>query len=215
VKPAERAERARPEVVDAVLEVSRALVAVAARSIESLGDEVTLGQYRALVVLSTHGPQRVADLALALHVGPSTATRLCDRLVRKGLVHRRRTSEDRRGVRVSLAPPGQALVDEVSSRRRYQISDVLGRMPDAGTSFLAAMKAFADAAGDVQAGSSPLGWDEAATSGGAGPGVTSPPEEPALNEVNQGGPNTEQRPSTGQRGAKYRPTRRQSQAKQR
>lgn len=163
-----RAEGPDPEVVDAVLEVSRALVAVAARSMYSLGDDVTLVQYRALVVLSVRGPQRLADLALALHVGPSTATRLCDRLVRKRLVHRRRTSEDRRGVRISLTPSGQALVDEVTARRRSEISDVLARVQDGGRDFLAAMRAFAQAAGDVPSGISPLGWDEAVASDGVG-----------------------------------------------
>jgi hypothetical protein len=49
------------ELVDTVLAASRALVAVAARSLAAAGDEVTLPQYRALVVLSARGPQGTAD----------------------------------------------------------------------------------------------------------------------------------------------------------
>jgi hypothetical protein len=49
--------------VDTALAASRALVAVAARSLAAAGDEVTLPQYRALVVLAAQGPQGTAELA--------------------------------------------------------------------------------------------------------------------------------------------------------
>ena len=42
---------------------------------------VTLTQFRALVLIDSEGAMRSADLAEALAVSPSTATRLCDRLV--------------------------------------------------------------------------------------------------------------------------------------
>ena len=69
------------EVVDAVLRASRVLVAVAVRSLAAVDHDVTLPQYRALVVLASRGPQRPSALAEALAVHPSTITRLCDRLV--------------------------------------------------------------------------------------------------------------------------------------
>src|SRR5271169_7175019 len=121
----------RDNLVDAVLGASRALVAVAARSLADLAEDVTLAQYRALVELAARGPQRPADLASALGVDRSTATRMCDRLVRKQLVQRRRISADRRGVRISLTPAGRALVEEVTRRRRIEIAQVLRRMPRA------------------------------------------------------------------------------------
>ncbi len=46
-------------VVDGVLRASRALVAVAARSIASVDDTVTLPQFRTLVALAARGPQNV------------------------------------------------------------------------------------------------------------------------------------------------------------
>ena len=93
-------------VVDAVIGASRALVAIAARSLAAAGDEVTLPQYRALVVLASRGPQRVVDLAGVLDVTASTATRMCDRLVRKGLIRRQRQPSDRRSVRMSISAAG-------------------------------------------------------------------------------------------------------------
>ena len=70
-------------VVDAVLSASRVLVAIAARSLADAGEEVTLTQYRSLVVLASRGPQSMAALAEAVAVTPATASRMCDRLVKK------------------------------------------------------------------------------------------------------------------------------------
>ena len=71
-----------------VLRASRVLAWITAEALADAGDGVTPSQYRALTVLSTGGPQRLAALATALGVTPSTATRMCDRLVAKGLVAR-------------------------------------------------------------------------------------------------------------------------------
>ena len=151
----------RDDLVDAVLGASRALVAVAARSLADLAEDVTLAQYRALVELAARGPQRPADLASALGVDRSTATRMCDRLVRKQLVQRRRISADRRGVRISLTPAGRALVEEVTRRRRVEIAQILRRMPRADrASALTALRVFADAAGEVPEQDWSLGWGQ-------------------------------------------------------
>ena len=77
---------ARDELIDALLSASRVMVALAARSLADLDADVTLPQYRALVVLASRGPQRVVDISTELGVNPSTGTRMCDRLVRKGLM---------------------------------------------------------------------------------------------------------------------------------
>ena len=61
-------------MVDAVLSASRVLVAVAARSLADAGEDVTLTQYRSLVVLASRGPQTVAELAELLAVTPPTAS---------------------------------------------------------------------------------------------------------------------------------------------
>ncbi len=68
---ASRAED-RDELVDALLAASRAMVAIAARSLAGLDAEVTLPQFRALVVLASRGPQRVVDISAELGVNPST-----------------------------------------------------------------------------------------------------------------------------------------------
>jgi DNA-binding MarR family transcriptional regulator len=150
---------ARDELVDAVLGASRALVAVAARSLATVADDVTLAQYRVLIELASRGPLRLADLAGALRVDRSTATRMCDRLVRKRLITRRRLSEDRRGVRVSLTAAGAELVGDVRHRRRAEISTIIRRIPTADRpAVVGALRAFADAAGEVPEQDWSLGW---------------------------------------------------------
>ncbi len=147
------------ELVDTVLAASRALVAVAARSLAAAGDEVTLPQYRALVVLAAHGPQGTAELAAALAVNPSTATRMCDRLVRKGLVRRHRQTGDRRAVRITLTAAGRDLVAEVTRRRRAELARLLaGLPPGQHEPVIAAFRAFASAAGELPQPGAALGW---------------------------------------------------------
>jgi DNA-binding MarR family transcriptional regulator len=163
------------QLVDAVLGASRALVAVAARSLDDLAEDVTLAQYRVLVELAAHGPQRVAELAGVLGVERSTATRMCDRLVRKRLIHRRRESRDRRAVQVTLTAEGGTVVDRVTHRRREEISRILERLaPRDRAAVLRALRVFADAAGTVPEQDWSLGWNlargdsEAAVRGRAG-----------------------------------------------
>jgi DNA-binding MarR family transcriptional regulator len=148
------------QLVDGVLGASRALVAVAARSLDDLAEDVTLAQYRVLVELAARGPQRVAQLASVLGVERSTASRMCDRLVRKRLIHRRRESRDRRAVQVALTTEGRTLVDRVTRRRREEITRILVRLaPRDRAAVLRALRAFADAAGTVPEQDWSLGWN--------------------------------------------------------
>src|SRR6266545_4004340 len=146
------------ELVDALLSASRAMVGLAARSLADLDAEVTLPQYRALVVLASRGPQRMVDISTELQVNPSTGTRMCDRLVRKGLARRYRTAGDRRAVRLTLTPAGRRLVEEVTTRRRTELARIVADMPDHQRApVIAALRAFATA-GEVPEQEWWLGW---------------------------------------------------------
>jgi DNA-binding MarR family transcriptional regulator len=149
------------DVVDAVLSASRTLVAVAEQSLGAAAEETTLAQYRALVVLASRGPQRMVDLAGALSVTPSTAGRMCDRLVRKGLIRRHRARADRREVLVSVTAAGRQVVDHATARRRALLAAILGRLPSGQQADVAsALRAFAAAAGEVPDSEWPAGVTE-------------------------------------------------------
>lgn len=150
VRPSDPSRAPSDELADAVLTASRVLVAVAARSLAEHESEVSLPQYRALVVLASRGGQRPADLAQALGVDRSTATRMCDRLVRKRLITRRRDVVDRRAVVLDLSASGRRLVDRVTDQRRREIGRILEAVePGERRALVRAFATFGNAAGEV------------------------------------------------------------------
>jgi DNA-binding MarR family transcriptional regulator len=146
-------------VVDGLLATTRVLVGLTARSLARLDVNVTLPQYRTLVVLAGSGPQRVVDLAAELGVRPSTATRMCDRLVRKHLVSRHERPDDRRAAWVELTPTGRDLVADIMRRRREDIAKLVARIsiPDP-QAFSAGLEALAVAAGELPEAQWRLRW---------------------------------------------------------
>ena len=158
----EKSRNGRGSLDDAVavaLVASRALVGVAARSLSALGPDVTLPQYRALVLLSSRGEQNVSALADALEIHPSTATRLCDRLLTKGLIDRATSSGNRREVTLTLSTDGRALVNAVTKSRRRELRRIVGRIdPLARRALIEAFDAFATAAGELPDDAWKLGW---------------------------------------------------------
>ena len=148
-------------VAAAVLTASRALVGVSARSLAVVEDEVTLAQYRALVVLAERGALNVGELATALELHRSTVTRLCDRLARKGLIERSASRESRREVNVALSDGGRRVIDAVTRQRRSEIAKIVRRIPtEVRDAVVSAFVAFAEAAGEVPDDAWKLGWTE-------------------------------------------------------
>lgn len=137
--------------VDAFQAVARAMVALTSRSLARMDGDLTLAQYRALVVLVSRGPQRTSDLADELGIASSTATRLVDRLAHKGFVDRRQGQTDRRSVWLTLTETGKQLVGEAMNRRRAELIPLLRALPHItahGPNLVEALEAFAAAAGE-------------------------------------------------------------------
>lgn len=142
------ADSAADPVVDAVLQASRALVAITSRSITSVNPDVTLPQFRSLVVLATVGPQTVSALADRLAVHASTMTRMCNRLVSRGLVLRAPSAVDRREVVIALTNMGTSVVEDVMTARRRALDEILRLMGDDDRiAVVVALDKFAKAAG--------------------------------------------------------------------
>jgi DNA-binding MarR family transcriptional regulator len=134
--------------VDAVLSATRALVAIAARSLAPVDEQLTLSQWRVLVVVSEHDSASMHEVARSLGVHASTATRICDRLVTDRLLTRREAANDRRYVSLSLTRKGQKVVDRVMAHRRREIAAALQQMePSRRLNIATAFEDFAEAAG--------------------------------------------------------------------
>jgi DNA-binding MarR family transcriptional regulator len=147
-------------LVSAVLLASRALVAIAARSLSAAPEHVTLAQYRLLVLLASRGPQIPSAIAMDLGAAPSSVTRLCDRLVAKGLITRRASTDNRREVMLGITPAGRCVVDAVTGARRTEVERLVRSVPQGRRSgVVEALNELGAAAGEVPEPAWLLGWE--------------------------------------------------------
>ena len=151
--------------IEAVVAASRALMAIAARSMAAVEDQLSVTQFRALVIVSTHGPLHVAALAEAMGVHPSNATRACDALAAKGLLTRAENPTDRRHLALTATAAGERLLEQVRQRRRAEVGEVLAAMGEKPRrQLVGALAEFAHAAGEpvqttlTEDGSFRVGW---------------------------------------------------------
>jgi len=109
-------------------EAVRAVVRVA-RMLEHAATELTLPQYRLLVMVSC-GDQRASKLAGRLALSKPTVTAVVDGLVERGFLARSEVSGDRRAVDLSLTEPGRAALAATDFAMGTRLALVLGRCDD-------------------------------------------------------------------------------------
>ncbi len=142
----------------AVLAASRALIGIAARAMPEAGD-VTLPQWRALIVLDSEGELNVSTLSAYLGIDPSSCTRLCDRLDRKGLIERHLSPGSRREMSLALSAAGATLVAAANGRRRAAITELVGQLTLVQRrDLVAALAPLVGAAGEAADRAWVLGW---------------------------------------------------------
>ncbi len=135
--------------VDAVMRASRALVGITAASTPRVDDRVTLPQLRTMMMIATRGAMNLVAVAGGLGVSAPNASRICDRLLKAGMLDRSEDPEDRRHVTLTLTADGDALVARLIRHRRNAIRKILRTMTPREREDLAiAMNGFAEAAGE-------------------------------------------------------------------
>lgn len=90
---------------------------------------MTLSQHGLLQPLADSDGARVRDLAEQAGIAPSTATRILDALERRGIVDRRPSSGDRRGVRITLTPVGREVLYDEDEWMRARERDFFAQLP--------------------------------------------------------------------------------------
>jgi DNA-binding MarR family transcriptional regulator len=90
--------------------------------------ECSVSELRALGGLRLRGSLNMTELATILDSPISTATRVVDRLVEKGLVERLRSEKDRRIVEVSFSPLGREINRHVVRSQRAVARKMLGAL---------------------------------------------------------------------------------------
>ncbi len=88
-------------------------------------DALEPGQFDTLEALAQRTAWRMSDLAEALRVDPSTATRAVQRLLRMGLAERQRFSQDGRVVLVAATETGRRRYEAIARCRRAFMATVL------------------------------------------------------------------------------------------
>lgn len=152
-QPSERRRGTGNEEADALLAACRVLVAASAQSIAAVGDVADVMQVRALVVVSSRGSMSLSELAEAAQIHLTRTSRLCDRLVVKGLINRDPDPANRRQLTLTLTPSGERVVQSVMANRRKAIGPILARMTkrmtkQQRTDFVSLLHAFVAAAGE-------------------------------------------------------------------
>jgi len=118
-----------------VHEVERLLTAgigITARAIEQTPEakDLTLLQWRVLVVAAEPAGIRIGELAVHLGVSVPSASRLVRRVDARGLVTATRDDDDRRVTTVGVSTRGRRVVDAVVGVRRDLIRRALTDIPN-------------------------------------------------------------------------------------
>jgi DNA-binding MarR family transcriptional regulator len=118
------------EAVDVLELMARATIDVTTRVLADAtpGLDLSLLQWRALVVIGDDATgARVGQVGERVGMPLPAASRLVQRLRRRGLVHLERDSDDGRAMRVRLTHVGHQTRSSVLARRRHLISEALGQ----------------------------------------------------------------------------------------
>lgn len=113
--------------------------------------EVTdLLHLRVLVVLSSGSALSLGALAEAVGIHLTRASRVCDRLVTRGLVDRADDPTNRRQLVLRLTPAGHDVVTKVMRERAEQIRPILAQMTQEDRhTLVSSLRQFSQAAGGL------------------------------------------------------------------
>lgn len=120
-------------VVDGATEV---LALLWGRMADDVPHRVSLPQLRALMIVARNDGMKLTSLGEAMDALPSSASRLCDRLVAAGLLEREASTADRREVRLHLTGEGVDLLEHLALARQRYLGEVIAAMPASARSAL-------------------------------------------------------------------------------
>jgi len=119
--------RATPDaVVDGILHTVPRWARFLGQELEQLDPPLSVRQFLVLQRIEA-GTSRTTELAKTVRVTSPTMTRVIDRLVEMGLVHRETDPDDRRAIRLALTPAGRRVLarhsKELSARIRLVLDE--------------------------------------------------------------------------------------------
>ncbi|NIM48179.1 MAG: MarR family transcriptional regulator [Gemmatimonadales bacterium] len=98
---------------------------------EVTGSKLTFSQLKLLKMVAITEAYTVSNVAAFLGVSNAAASRAVDRLVRRGLLRRTESADDRRAVELSLTPEGHELLSSYDAAASQMLEGIFGRFaPD-------------------------------------------------------------------------------------
>ncbi|GAA6175304.1 MarR family winged helix-turn-helix transcriptional regulator [Sulfitobacter pacificus] len=89
---------------------------------------VQVEAWRVMEILESGTDMTMGDLAEAVLMNPPTLTKLVDRMVSDGIVHRRMASIDQRQVNLVLTDLGQKRVGQIREQARLEDDEILDKI---------------------------------------------------------------------------------------
>lgn len=117
-----------PEVIDNLRRSIKAINEYLKNAERETG--LTGHQLWAIKLVAGRAPIKVSDLAREMFLHPATVVGILDRLVSKGLVQRRRSTEDKRVVEIDLTAEGRVVVDNIPEVAEGILAKRLETLPE-------------------------------------------------------------------------------------
>ncbi len=89
---------------------------------------LTIAQLKSLFFISNHGSTSLGKLAAALHVTPTNTTGVVNRMLKRGLITRKTSPDDRRVLLLRTTSKGDQLVANLREGRRERMSEIFNRL---------------------------------------------------------------------------------------
>ena len=133
--------KAEVRALDAYIKLVRASESIVGRLGRSLRveDELTLSQFGVLEALLHLGSMCQRELGVKILKSSGNVTMVVDNLEKRGLIARRRSTEDRRVMEVDLTAKGRALIKDLFPRHAAEITAEMGRLTAAEQKQLGAL----------------------------------------------------------------------------
>ena len=91
---------------------------------------LSIGQLKSLFFISNRGTTSLSKLAVALGVTPTNTTGIVDRLLKRGLITRTDSPDDRRVLLLRTTPLGNELITELRQKRKEGLLELFNRLTD-------------------------------------------------------------------------------------
>ncbi|MEZ5125054.1 MAG: MarR family transcriptional regulator [Thermoleophilia bacterium] len=98
--------------------------------VELLSLDLTMGQFKAMAMVTSTGPQPVGELGRRLGLSEPAASLLVDRLEERGLVTRERDAHDRRRTLVTATSAAEGLAARLREGREGTLASLLEALSD-------------------------------------------------------------------------------------